>query len=205
VAAKWKLRPDITLVDAVNPSANRYYAIEKNRHPPSTAPLWSEHEKSSQEGCSLVGESEDRLCMAQGQVPAPRILPGGGVTRDDDSHDASTAVVLIRLYKDEVAMRTGYHHLCSPEIPDSDGLVEVSISSDCHVVCGGGNLTKNMERGVFRCETNLWCDWLWLSDLRVVPVIVGKGECDQEGIARVWNRAGVKLGGSCKQVEAPAM
>jgi hypothetical protein len=38
LATQRKLRPDITLIDAVNPSAHRYYTIEENRHPPSTAP-----------------------------------------------------------------------------------------------------------------------------------------------------------------------
>ena len=54
----------------------------------------------------------------------------GGVTCNDDSHDTSTSVVLIRLCKNKVVMGTGYHHLCGPEIPDSDGLVETAILSD---------------------------------------------------------------------------
>jgi hypothetical protein len=38
LAAKGKFRPDVTLIDTVNPSANRYNTIEENRHPPRTTP-----------------------------------------------------------------------------------------------------------------------------------------------------------------------
>ena len=38
LAAKGKFRPDVTFINAVNPSSDRHDAVEKHRHPPSTAP-----------------------------------------------------------------------------------------------------------------------------------------------------------------------
>jgi hypothetical protein len=38
LAPKGKFRPDVTLINAVDPSSDRYDAIEEHRHPPSAAP-----------------------------------------------------------------------------------------------------------------------------------------------------------------------